>query len=182
MSTENTKDKPTIAADVEQAEKAGKQLLAQLLEQAKQPEGPDGVSFSQKWANERDELVRHFVGKTAFPNPPAGKTTAQMGDAFYGQEIDTIYSEYGDNMRLHRQRLREGWVPVVDPSSGEHVQDRYGSHLYKRSIQLRKAQDKAMREMREKRESAGDIAQNDLAKASLSEGVTHDETSIKRGG
>ena len=182
MSTENTKEKPTIATDIEQAEKTEKALLAQLLEQAKQPEGPDGISFSQKWANERDELVKHFVGKTAFPNPPAGKTTAQMGDPFYGQELDTIYSEYGENMRLHRQRLREAWAPVVDPSTGEHVQDRYGSHLYKRSILHRKAHDRAMREMREKREKAGNIEQDDLSQASLSEGVTHNETTIKRGG
>jgi len=181
MTTENTKEKPTIAADIEQAQKAEKQLLAQLLKQAQQPEGPDDVSFSQKWANEREELVRHFVGKTAFTNTPAGKTTAQMGDPFYGQETDTVFSEYGDNMRVHRQRLREGWAPVVDPSSGEHVQDRYGSHLYQRSILHRKAHDKAMREMREAREKAGDI-KNDLDNASLSEGVTHNETSIKRGG
>lgn len=176
---EETKAK--VASDVERATATHQQKLAQLAEQMKQTAGPTGVSFDQAWANERDNLVRHFVGKKAFPNPPIGKTTAQMGDPYYGQEIDTIFASYGENRRTHEQHIREGWMPVVDKATGEHVSDRNGTYLYQRSILFRKVQEKAMAERRRAQMAAADVP-NVLNDAAFREGVAFDETKITNKG
>ena len=171
-------EKARVASDADRAKATHAQKLAQLAEQMKQTAGPAGVSVDQVWANERENLVRHFVGQKAFPNPPDGKTTAQMGDPFYGQETDTIFSSYGENRRTHEQHIREGWMPVVDKATGEHVSDRNGTYLYQRSILFRKAQDKAMTERRRQQMASADVP-NALSDASLREGVAYDETKIE---
>ena len=173
--------KARVADDVERAKATHHQKLTQLVEQMKQTAGPAGVSIDQAWANERDNLVRHFVGKKAFPNPRPGRTTAQEGDPYYGQETDTIFASYGENRRTHEQHIREGWMPVVDKATGEHVSDRNGTYLYQRSILFRKAQEKAMAERRREQMAAADVP-NALNNATLREGVAFDETTITNKG
>ena len=175
-------EKQRIADDAERALENQRQLLVQLRKAAEQPDSPEGVRFSEAYADERGTLIRHYLGDAAFPQPPSGKTTAAMGDPYYGQKVEGMFDEYGDNMQRHRQHMREGWVPVIDDDTGEHVQTRGGNYLYSRPVEFRIAQQKAAKEMREAQMAAAAIPNDALKDGSISDGVLFDETTIKRGG
>jgi len=171
-----------VADDVARAQATQDQLMKQLAEQMKQSDSPADVDFSQVYENERNNLVRLYVGDDAFPKAPEGKTTAQMGDPFFGQKVDTIFDPYGDQMRLHEKHLREGWVPVVDKKTGEHVQTTDGDYLYRRPIEVRKARSKGMKQARQKQMDAALVPDDALKKGDIQEGVAFDQTSIRKGG
>ena len=167
---------------VHRATETQRQLLTQLRAAVEQPESPEGIQFSAAYSDERGTLIRQYLGAVAFPRPPKGKTTAQMGDPYYGQEIEGMFDEYGDNMQKHRQHCRAGWVPVIDPATREHVQTRGGNYLYSRPIEFRKAQEMAAKERRDAQLSAAAIPNDALKQADIQEGVAFDQTSIRRGG
>jgi len=180
--TAHEAEKARVAEDAARALETQRQLIVQMRAAIQQPDSPEGVKFGAAYANERGTLVRQYIGEKAFPHTPEGKTTADMKDPYYGQEVEGMFDEYGDNMQKHRQYCRAGWVPVIDDSTGEHVQTRGGDHLYQRPIEFRVMQDRANREMRDAKMSAATIPGDALKQGGIAEGVAFDETTIKRGG
>lgn len=175
--TESTKAKDGIDADVERAEIAQEQLLVQLRKSMEQSSGPDGVSFGQAWGDERHTLVATYVPEALPKRGPNGETTAQMGNPYYGQTMDTMFDEYGDGRRKHNQHIREGWVPVVDPKTNQHVQTRGGNALYERPIEFRIAKDKAVKEM-----GLNEIPNDVLRDSDMQDGLAYNETKVERKG
>ena len=177
--------KARLTDDKKRAKEVQAQFLAQLKTAMEQPEAPEGIEFGQVFDVQREQLVRQYVGKQAFPNTPEGKTTADMGDPFYGKKIDTLWCEYGDNMQQHQHNVHIlGWEPVVDKTTGEHVRttDLEAQFLYQRPIEFRKTKEMAGKARQEAQMKSPEVPGDALNQGGVGDGVAYNEVTMSRGG